>query len=300
MKQIKIGSRRSALAMWQAHQVASKIQELGFETEIIQIVSGGDKNLKQPLYSMGVTGIFTKDLDVALLNKEIDLGVHSLKDMPTLLPTGIRLAAVLKRDFSEDVLIRNQASKAKDLSELSIATSSLRRKAFWKNKYPDTVFCDIRGNVETRIRKINEGLADATLLSLAGIKRMDMSVDYEHVPFLLQAPSQGVVACTALNENRELIEVLRQINDSETEKCILIERDFLREMEGGCTAPIGAKATLKGDTIHFEGRVVSLDGKKRVDLSETKAWKESLGIHFAQEVLKRGGREIMAEIKKSI
>ena len=143
---------------------------------LVPVLSSGDKNLNQPLYSLGITGVFTKDLDIALLNNEIDIAVHSLKDVPTILPQNIEVSAVLERDFPQDVLVRKSSSKNKDLSELKIATSSLRRRAFWSEKFPNTHFSDIRGNVQTRLKKLEEGDFDATLFSLAGIKRMEMEL----------------------------------------------------------------------------------------------------------------------------
>lgn len=300
MECIRIGSRKSRLALWQAEKVAEKIRALGYETQIIPIESQGDQNQKQPLYTMGITGVFTKNLDLALLNDTIDVGVHSLKDVPTTLPNGIILSATLARDYPEDVLIRNKAAKNKPLDKLSIATSSLRRRAFWKNQFPNTAFTDIRGNVETRIRKIEEGLADATLLSLAGLKRMNVEVAYETLPFLLQAPSQGVVCCTSKEDNPQLLDLLSQINHSDTMQCVDVERGFLRRLEGGCTAPIGAKATLFDNKIYFEGRLVDLSGAQRIDLIEEAAWQKNLGAIFADKVLQQGGAKIMAEIKAQL
>lgn len=302
MKTIKIGTRNSPLALWQANEVASKLQTASKLTEIVPIVSSGDKNLTQPLYAMGITGVFTKDLDIALLNKEIDIAVHSLKDVPTQLPTGVQISAVLERDFPQDVLVRKSDAKNKDFKDLKIATSSLRRRAFWSHTFPNTDFADIRGNVQTRLRKLEEGVADATLFSLAGLKRMNLNISYEEVDFLLQAPSQGVVGIASLSENAELNEILNQINHAETQKCIHIEREFLKTLEGGCTAPIGAHAEFIGDKIRFLGRLCSLDGKDCINVDETIDWnpEQNFGAELAQQVLKRGGKDMMALIKSQI
>ncbi|WP_407482425.1 hydroxymethylbilane synthase [Elizabethkingia meningoseptica] len=300
MTSIKIGTRNSPLALWQAEKVAAQLQSIGYTTELVPVVSTGDKNLQQPLYALGITGVFTKDLDIALLNKEVDIAVHSLKDVPTMLPTGVIIPAVLERDFPEDVLIRNPKAKHKAISELSVATSSLRRKAFWLSQYPEAQFSDIRGNVQTRLKKLEDGLADATLLSLAGIKRMDMDVEYEHLPFLLQAPAQGVICCASLEENKELNTILAQINHEETRKCTQTERAFLRHLEGGCTAPIGARATISGTTVTFEGRIATIDGRNNIELKETAEWTDDLGIRFAQQILDNGGKAIMEEIKTQL
>ena len=154
MRSIKLGTRNSPLALWQAREVERNLQNRNYSTEITPIVSSGDKNLQQPLYAMGITGIFTKDLDIALLNHEVDIAVHSLKDIPTELPENIEIIAVLKRDFPQDVLVRKPDAETLDLRDLKIATSSLRRRAFWLKEFPDTEFSDIRGNVQTRLRKL--------------------------------------------------------------------------------------------------------------------------------------------------
>lgn len=302
MNKLKIGTRNSPLALWQAQEVESKLKTLGFETEIVPIISSGDKNLNQPLYALGITGVFTKDLDIALLNKEIDIAVHSLKDVPTQLPHNIQISAVLERDFPEDVLVRNDDSEPLDIEVLKIATSSLRRRAFWLKEFPETEFADIRGNVQTRLKKLDDGIADATIFSLAGIKRMNLDITYEQIPFLLQAPSQGVVAIASLSDNDKLNERLKTISHKETEICVTIEREFLKTLEGGCTAPIGAKAEMLDGQIRFIGRLCSLDGKNCIETDEIFDWNDSenFGEKIALEVLKNGGKELMDEIRKSL
>lgn len=302
MKKLKIGTRNSPLALWQAYEVESKLKTLGFETEIVPIISSGDKNLNQPLYALGITGVFTKDLDIALLNKEIDIAVHSLKDVPTQLPHNIQISAVLERDFPEDVLVRNDDSEPLDIEVLKIATSSLRRRAFWLKEFPETEFTDIRGNVQTRLKKLDDGIADATIFSLAGIKRMNLDITYEQIPFLLQAPSQGVVAIASLSDNEILNESLKSISHKETEICVTIEREFLKTLEGGCTAPIGAKAEMLDGQIRFIGRLCSLDGKNCIETDEIFDWNDSenFGEKIALKVLENGGKELMEEIRKSL
>lgn len=302
MKKLKIGTRNSPLALWQAYEVESKLKTLGLETEIVPIISSGDKNLNQPLYALGITGVFTKDLDIALLNKEIDIAVHSLKDVPTQLPYNIQISAVLERDFPEDVLVRNDDSEPLDIEVLKIATSSLRRRAFWLKEFPETEFADIRGNVQTRLKKLDDGIANATIFSLAGIKRMNLDITYEQIPFLLQAPSQGVVAIASLSDNDKLNERLKTISHKETEICVTIEREFLKTLEGGCTAPIGAKAEMLDGQIRFIGRLCSLDGKNCIDTDEIFDWNDSenFGEKIALKVLENGGKELMEEIRKSL
>lgn len=299
---IRIGTRNSPLAMWQAKEVEQKLQNLGYETVLVPVLSSGDKNLNQPLYSLGITGVFTKDLDIALLNNEIDIAVHSLKDVPTILPQNIEVSAVLERDFPQDVLVRKSSSKNKDLSELKIATSSLRRRAFWSEKFPNTQFSDIRGNVQTRLKKLEEGDFDATLFSLAGIKRMEMELEYEMLDFMISAPSQGVVAISSRVDDVKTKAILQKINHKTTQICVEIERNFLRTLEGGCTAPIGAIAVFEENKIKFSGRLNSLDGSKTISVVEEFEYDESenYGKKFAEFVLENGGKEMMEEIKKQI
>ena len=263
MRSIKIRTRHSPLALWQAREVEHKLQALNLSTEVFLIISTGNKNLSQPLYSIGITEVFTKDLDLALLNKEIDIAVHSLKDVPTQLPEGIKVLAYLERDFPQDVLVRSTAAKDKPLQDLKIATSSLRRRAFWAKQFPNTSFVDIRGNINTRLQKIEDGLADATLFSLAGIKRLNLNITYEELPFMISAPSQGVVVVVGRDgDNDEVNNRVKEINHLNTQYCVEVERDFLQTLEGGCTAPIGAIADIQGSEMVFKSRLCSLNGKK--------------------------------------
>ena len=299
---IRIGTRNSPLAMWQAKEVEQKLQNLGYETSLVPVLSSGDKNLNQPLYSLGITGVFTKDLDIALLNNEIDIAVHSLKDVPTLLPQNIEISAVLERDFPQDVLVRKSSSKNKNLAELKIATSSLRRRAFWLEQFPETEFFDIRGNVQTRLKKLEEGDFDATLFSLAGIKRMEMELDFEFLDFMISAPSQGVVAIASRIDDVETRKILQKINHEETQICVEIERNFLGTLEGGCTAPIGAIAKFEDNKIYFKGKLNSLDGAKTLNLVKEFEYNhsENFGEKFAKIILEKGGKEMMEVIKSKL
>ncbi len=302
MKSIRIGTRNSALALWQAREVARHLQNSNHLTEIVPIVSSGDKNLTQPLYSLGITGIFTRDLDTALLNDEIDIAVHSLKDVPTQLPENIELIAHLERDFPQDVLIRKESAKAKEFHELKLATSSLRRRAFWLKNFPNAEFSDIRGNIQTRLQKLEDENFDATILSLAGIKRMKMDIDYEMLPFLIPAASQGVIAIAGHSDKKEINEILGSINHKPTQICVEMERNFLSTLEGGCTAPIGAFAEIFDDQIRFKAALCSLDGKNSIATDESFVYneEENFGEKFARIVLENGGKELMEEIKNQI
>lgn len=301
MKSIRIGTRNSALALWQAREVARQLQNLNYLTDIVPIVSSGDKNLNQPLYSLGITGVFTRDLDVALLNDEIDIAVHSLKDVPTQLPQDIEIITYLERDFPQDVLIRKESARNKEFHELKLATSSLRRRAFWLKNYPHAEFSDIRGNIQTRLQKLEDGDFDATILSLAGIKRMKMDIDYEMLPLMIPAASQGVIAVAGHSAKTEINEILKQINHKNTQICVEIERNFLSTLEGGCTAPIGAFAEIIENQIRFKAALCSLDGKNCIATDENFEYNEveNFGEKFAKIVLENGGKELMAEIKNS-
>lgn len=303
MRSIKIGTRNSPLAMWQAREVARNLQNLNYTTDIVPVLATGDKNLNQPLYKLGITGIFTKDLDMALLNNEVDIAVHSLKDIPTELPENIEIIAVLERDYPQDVLVRKKDAQNLELHDLKIATSSLRRRAFWCKEFPDTQFSDIRGNVQTRLNKLEENDFDATMFSLAAIERMGLDVHYEHLPIMISAPAQGVVAICGRSDNAEMKEIFSQINHKPTQICVEIERNFLNTLEGGCTAPIGAFAEInERNEVRFIGRLCSLDGKNCIETDEIFEWNEheNFGKTLAQKVLENGGRELMHQIKSEI
>ena len=303
MRSIKIGTRNSPLAMWQAREVARNLQNLNYTTDIVPVLATGDKNLNQPLYKLGITGIFTKDLDLALLNNEIDIAVHSLKDIPTELPENIEIIAVLERDYPQDVLVRKKDAQNLELHDLKIATSSLRRRAFWSKEFPGTQFSDIRGNVQTRLNKLEENDFDATMFSLAAIERMGLDVHYEHLPIMISAPAQGVVAICGRSDNAEMKQVFSDINHKPTQICVEIERNFLNTLEGGCTAPIGAFAEInERNEVRFIGRLCSLDGKNCIETDEIFEWNEheNFGKTLAQKVLENGGRELMHQIKSEI
>ncbi|MBV2165033.1 MAG: hydroxymethylbilane synthase [Kaistella sp.] len=303
MRSIKIGTRNSPLAMWQAREVARNLQNLNYTTDIVPVLATGDKNLNQPLYKLGITGIFTKDLDMALLNNEVDIAVHSLKDIPTELPENIEIIAVLERDYPQDVLVRKKDAQNVELHDLKIATSSLRRRAFWCKEFPDTQFSDIRGNVQTRLNKLEENDFDATMFSLAAIERMGLDVHYEHLPIMISAPAQGVVAICGRSDNAEMKEIFSHINHKPTQICVEIERNFLNTLEGGCTAPIGAFAEInERNEVRFIGRLCSLDGKNCIETDEIFEWNEheNFGKTLAQKVLENGGRELLHQIKSEI
>lgn len=303
-KTIRIGTRDSELALWQAHTVQKKLQDLGYKTEIVAVKSQGDLLLDKPLYELGITGIFTKTLDLAMINGEVDIAVHSLKDVPTTLPQGIVQAAVLERANPFDILVHKG-----DLSFLEtegvIATGSLRRNAEWLHKYPNHQVVNLRGNVNTRLQKLEDNNWNGAVFAAAGLERINLTPkNHRTLDWMIPAPAQGAMVVVAMGNDAFTIDAVSQLNHIETEICTYIERQFLKTLEGGCTAPIGAYAKYdeKNDTLEFNGVLLSIDGKERLFLDKKVAvseWKK-LGFHSAQELLNNGGHQLMEKIKTQL
>lgn len=303
-KTIRIGTRDSELALWQANTVEKKLNDLGYKTEIIAVKSTGDIILDKPLYELGITGIFTKTLDVAMISGQIDIAVHSMKDVPTALPKGIVQAAVLERATVLDILVHKG-----DLDFLNgngtIATGSLRRQAQWLNKYPNHTVVDLRGNVNTRMQKLKDNDWNGAVFAAAGLERINLKpATFIDLDWMIPAPAQGAMMVVAMENDTFTQEALYHLNDIETEVCTHIERQFLKTLEGGCTAPIGAIANHNehDDTIAFKGVLLSIDGKEKIEIERSVPlgeWKK-LGYHLAQEILNNGGSELMADIKKTL
>ncbi|MDA9067237.1 hydroxymethylbilane synthase [Flavobacteriaceae bacterium] len=298
MDNIKIGTRASKLAVWQAEQVQTLLQTINISSSIIKIKSSGDKDLSKPVYELGITGVFTKEIDLALLNNEIDIAVHSLKDVPTKLPLGVMQGAVLQRGSELDIIIPNKALKSK---ENTIATGSLRRKAQWLNKFKTDNIVEIRGNVQTRIKKLNENNWNGTIMAKAGLERLDiLPKDYQDLNWMVPAPAQGAISVQNLTINSSITEVLKQINHVETELCTNIERSFLNKLEGGCTAPIGAHAKIVHSSIVFRGILLSVDGKDKIEINEVHKLDktEDLGEKLAKKIISLGGDRILNSLKR--
>lgn len=301
-KMIKIGTRESELAMWQAQRVRALLAELGFTTQIIPIGSAGDVELEKPLYEMGITGIFTKTLDIALLREEIDIAVHSLKDVPTALPDGIVQAAVLERADPRDVFVYKDTADVMTPYDGLIATGSLRRKAQWLNRYKKHEVVNLRGNVNTRLEKLEANDWHGAIFAAAGLQRLDKLPDsHTMLDWMVPAPAQGGIMIAARELDIFVRDACTQINHEETELCTRIERAFLRELEGGCTAPIGALATIKsgliknGD-IEFTGVLLSRDGQTRLEVTKSQKIDDPVefGKMCAQELIAQGAKDIMA------
>jgi hydroxymethylbilane synthase len=303
-KIIRIGTRDSELALWQAHTVQKKLNDLGHKTEIIAVKSQGDILLDKPLYELGITGIFTKTLDIAMINGQVDIAVHSMKDVPTALPQGIIQAAVLERANPFDLLV-HKGNLDFLTTTGTIATGSLRRNAEWLHKYPNHQVVNLRGNVNTRLQKLAENDWNGAVFATAGLERINLKPEnYITLDWMIPAPAQGAMVVVAMANDNYTIDAVSQLNHIETEICTHIERQFLKTLEGGCTAPIGAYARYdeNNDTIEFKGVLLSIDGAERL-MVDKKApiseWKK-LGFHLAQEILNAGGTQLMVNIKSQL
>lgn len=303
-KTIRIGTRDSELALWQAHNVEKRLNDLGYKTEIIAVKSQGDIILDKPLYELGITGIFTKTLDIAMINGQVDIAVHSMKDVPTALPIGIVQAAVLERASTLDILVYKGSLDFLN-EQGTIATGSLRRQAQWLSKYPTHKVVDLRGNVNTRMQKLQQSDWNGAVFAAAGLERINLKPsNYIDLDWMIPAPAQGAMLVVAMQKDAFTRDALSQLNHIETEIVTYIERQFLKTLEGGCTAPIGALAKYneEEDTIHFQGVLFSLDGKEKIEIDKivpVEEWKK-LGFYSAQEILNNGGIKLMSEIKNNL
>ena len=301
-KVIRIGTRDSELALWQARTVEKKLNELGYKTEIIAVKSTGDIILNKPLYQLGITGIFTKTLDAAMINAQVDIAVHSMKDVPTALPIGIVQVAVLERANEKDILVYKN-----NLDFLTgngiIATGSLRRQAQWLHKYPTHKVVDLRGNVNLRMQKLNESDWNGAVFAAAGLERIGLKPEkFIPLDWMIPAPAQGAMVIVAMANDEFCKEAVSELNDLETDICTYIERQFLKTLEGGCTAPIGAFAKFTEDTIEFKGALFSLEGKQKLEIEKVvpiEQWKK-LGFELAKEILNNVGAELMKNIKEAL
>lgn len=301
-KTIRIGTRDSELALWQANRVKSLLEANGHQTEIVAVKSQGDLLLDKPIHELGITGVFTKTLDIAMLNGTVDIVVHSMKDVPTQLPEGIVKGAVLIRANPKDLLIQKEKTKVLP-KKATIATGSLRRKAQWLNKFPDHEVANIRGNVQTRLQKLDDSQWNGAIFAAAGLERINLRPENTiELDWMIPAPAQGAMLVVAMENDEFCRKALEALNDYQTDLCTTVERDFLRTLEGGCSAPIGALATIDIDYLTLVAGLFSLDGKQKV-IIEKKVLIENcdgLGHLSALEVLKQGGEDIMKVIRKDL
>ena len=303
-----IGSRGSELALWQTNHVKSALEQhfpnLTLEIKIIKTT--GDKMLDIALAKIGDKGLFTKQIESALLNAEIDLAVHSLKDLQTVQPQGLIIGAVSKRETPNDILISKKYASINELPHgAKVATGSLRRRSQLLNYRPDLEIFEIRGNVPTRIAKFEESDLDAMILAFAGVHRLNLDKHIAQIiPFeiMLPAVGQGAMAVELRHDDTELKEFLRVLNDAETETCVTAERAFLRTLEGGCQVPIGANATIENDEIHLEGMVGNLNGSInwREKIGGAVGDAENLGARLAQSLIEKGANELLEKTRERV
>lgn len=295
---INIGTRKSKLALWQANEVRKQLEAFNVRCEIIPIISQGDNIQDKAIHKLGITGIFTRELDQALLNEEIDIAVHSMKDAPTTLPNGIVQSAVLERFDASDTLVLKKEKTFNIESDITIATGSLRRKAQWLNKYPNSKIVGLRGNVETRLKKIEKSNWLGGILASAGLNRLGIKPSNSmNLTWMLPAPAQGVIMVCSRENDDFANKACSTLNHRETELCSRIERDFLKTLEGGCTAPIGglAKINKKLGSVDFKGEILSRDGKKKISVQMSCELKKysHLGEKSANDIIRRGGKELI-------
>ncbi len=311
-KVLRIGTRDSQLAVWQATLVQSQLLQQGITTELVYIKSTGDIDLVTPLYEIGVQGIFTKTLDAALVNNRIDIAVHSMKDVPTQLAQGIIQAAVLMRASYKDIFVYKNSAviHAWELNNLqisspsaaggAIATSSTRRKAQWLHRYPHHKIENLRGNVNTRLRKLTESGWDGAIFAAAGLERIGLRPEKSvELDWMLPAPAQGAIMIVCREEDTAAKDICVLLNDTTTALCTKIERDFLRTLFGGCSTPISALAELKGGIVFFQGNILSPDGKDKMESAMNVPLLQSaaLGIQAAKKLLEEGADKIVSAIR---
>lgn len=294
----KVGTRKSQLALWQARETAAALDRLGAAHILVEIESSGDQNLTQPLYAMGIQGVFTKELDTALLNGQIDLAVHSLKDVPTQLASGTELAGVLPRGKAKDILVYTQNPPGAEPT--LIASGSLRRRAQWLHRYPKHQFENLRGNVQTRLKKLEESSWGGAIFAEVGLERVGLLPQkYQVLDWMIPAAAQGAVGICIRERDHELKEIIQQLNCESTWKVVHMERQFLRILEGGCSAPIGVFAEPQGEGWKFKAGLFSTDGKDAIVVEETIApdqW-QTKPKELAEKVWASGGKAIISAIK---
>jgi hydroxymethylbilane synthase len=301
---IRIGTRHSQLALWQSNYIARLIQDRYPECEVSlqKITTTGDKILDRPLAKIGGKGLFTKELEQELLDGTIDLAVHSLKDMPTQLPANLCLTAITARTSPYDVLVSKKYEHFAALPQGAVlGTSSLRRQAQLLAARPDLQLVSLRGNVDTRLRKLDEGSLDGIILAEAGLTRLGHADRISEVllpPLCLPAVGQGALAIETRTDNTEIRQLLEFLNDADTTYATTAERAFLGLVNGGCQVPMGIFGRVQGELLHVDAVIASLDGKKviRDSIDGPKRDCQQLGVTLGQRMLERGGQEILAAI----
>lgn len=305
---IRIGTRSSQLALWQAHYIADLLQKVGFQTELVLMETIGDKILNTTIAKIGSKGVFTEELEAALRTGDIDIAVHSAKDMPSELPEDLKLLAFTERENVQDVLVSFR--KDIDIQQTNsyvLGTSSTRRVALFKHFYPHLKTVDMRGNLQTRMRKLSEGQCDALVLAYAGVFRMNYTENIvAHLPLSQFIPAVGQGSVTvecSVNLSKSLQQGIRQaVNHEKTEFQLLAERSFLQTLQGGCSIPSFGLATWQGADLLMQGGLISLDGKQLLKASAVGAAQDAkaIGKKVALEILEQGGDVLLKEIKGTL
>jgi len=300
---VRIGTRDSALALYQAHEVQRQLHEKGVATEIIEITSDGDIDLVTPLYEMGIQGIFTKSLDIALLQNRIDIAVHSAKDIPTRQAKGLTLRAVLERASAYDCLVLPVGKSSVDLASVGIiGTSSLRRKLQWLNRYPHHNTENLRGNIQTRLKKLDQSDWHGAIFAEAALSRLEISSHQLIIlDWMLPSPAQGAIGIMCREDDQRALEICDAVNHKSTHVCVSVERDFLAALHGGCAVPIAAHAQLRHGQLFFKGNIMSLDARQKMEV-ETQFnldQAQQAGELAAAEIRKQGAEKIIKTFRPS-
>ncbi|MCU4357797.1 hydroxymethylbilane synthase [Acinetobacter ursingii] len=304
MQTLKIATRQSPLALWQAEHIRARLQELypDLEVELVKFVTQGDKILDTPLAKIGGKGLFVKELEAALLDGRADLAVHSMKDVPMHLPEGLCLPVICEREDPFDAFVSNHFVHFEDLPQgARVGTSSLRRKCQILKQRPDLTIIDLRGNVGTRLSKLDEGQYDAIILASAGLKRLGLESRIRHAlaaEISLPAVGQGALGLECRTNDQTVLDLIRPLLHEKTWHCVRAERAFNAYLEGGCQVPIAGYATLNGNQISIEGRVGSVDGQTLLcaQQSDHTEHAEQLGIRLAQQLLQQGAGELLSAL----
>lgn len=301
MKTLKIATRQSPLALWQAEHIRARLQELhpDLTVELVKFVTQGDKILDTPLAKIGGKGLFVKELEAALLDGRADLAVHSMKDVPMALPEGLTLAVICEREDPLDAFVSNNFEKFADLPQgARVGTSSLRRKSQILKQRPDLQIIDLRGNVGTRLGKLDDGQYDAIILASAGLKRLGLEQRIRHCiepNVSLPAVGQGALGLECRADDQEVLALIQPLLHIETDVCVRAERAFNAYLEGGCQVPIAGYATLQDGKIHIEGRVGSPDGQTllRAEMTDEAHNAQQLGENLARNLLEQGAGDLL-------
>ncbi len=301
IKTLKIATRQSPLALWQAEHIRERLETLhaGLKVELVTFVTQGDKILDTPLAKIGGKGLFVKELEAALLDGRADLAVHSMKDVPMQLPEGLELAVICEREDPFDAFVSNQYAHFDDLPQgAKLGTSSLRRKSQILKQRPDLDVIDLRGNVGTRLLKLDAGQYDAIILASAGLKRLNLHDRIRHTltaEVSLPAVGQGALGLECRCEDQQVLDLIMPLMHQDSNACVRAERAFNAYLEGGCQVPIAGFATLENDQLQLEGRVGSVDGQVLLKalVSGHPNDAEQLGVELAKKLLDQGAGELL-------